>query len=139
MNDRKLLEKKKKLQRVRNMLKSTDGIEVIEICDGLNIRIAEYYSCEKVPDSRISEDSDNIYEWITDCMKFRNNMIVYLLCEGVPVKIRITDVQTAVKSLWDAHGTITTAVENLEKVYEVGNDSRDECNYLFDVYYITKA
>lgn len=140
MTDRKLLEKKKQLQRVRNMLKATDGIEVIQICDGLDVtdNIENYYSSEKIPDSRISENSGNIYGWIADRMGLENNMTVFLLCENIPVKIRITDVQTAVKNLWDSYGEITLTDENLDRVYEVGNDSRDEYNYLFDVYYIKK-
>ena len=138
MTNRQLLEKKKQIQRIRNILKVTDGIEIMEIHDGLNITIEDYYSGEKIPDSRIPENSDNIYEWITDCLKPENNMIVFLLCENIPVKIRIKDVQTAVKSLWDNHGGITFIDQKLETVYEVGNDSRDECNYLFDVYRIKK-
>ncbi len=137
MTDRRLLEKKKKLQRIRNMLKITDGIEVLEICGSLNIEIENYYSAEKVPDSRISPD-DDIYNRITEYMKLRNNMTVFLFCEGVPVKIRITDVSAAVRSLWDAYGEITIADENLITVCEIGNDSRDEYNYLFDVYNIKK-
>lgn len=138
MIDRKLLEKKKKLQRIRNMLKVTDGIEVLEICDSLNVEIENYYSAEKIPDSRISPD-DDIYSRIAEYMKLRNNMTVFLFCEGVPVKIRITDVFTAVGSLWNAYGDITVADENLITVCEIGNDSRDEYNYLFDVYKIKKS
>lgn len=137
MIDRKLFEQKKKLQCIRNMLKVMDGIEVIEICDGLNVDIKDYYSSEKIPDSRISVNYD-IYRWIADCMGLENNMIVFLLCENIPVKIRIKDVQTAIKSLWDNHGGITFIDQKLETVYEVGNDSRDEYNYLFDVYHIKK-
>lgn len=137
MIDRKLFEQKKKLQRIRNILKVTDGIEVIEICNSLNVDIEDYYSNEKIPDSRISVNHD-IYRWIADCIGLENNMIVFLLCENIPVKIRIKDVQTAVKSLWDNHGGITFIDQKLETVYEVGNDSRDEYNYLFDVYRIKK-
>lgn len=102
MIDRKLFEQKKKLQRIRNILKVTDGIEVIEICNSLNVDIEDYYSNEKIPDSRISVNHD-IYRWIADCIGLENNMIVFLLCENIPVKIRIKDVQTAVKVC----GTIT--------------------------------
>lgn len=90
------------------------------------------------PDSRIPENSGSIYEWISDCTGLENNMVVYLLCEGIPVKVRITDVKTAVKSIWDAYGGITFIDRKLEKVYEVGNDSRDEYNFLFDIYYTIK-
>lgn len=120
------------------MLKVTDGIEVLEICDSLNVEIENYYSAEKIPDSRISPD-DDIYSRIAEYMKLRNNMTVFLFCEGVPVKIRITDVFTAVGSLWNAYGDITVADENLITVCEIGNDSRDEYNYLFDVYKIKKS
>lgn len=138
MLDRQLLEKKKKLQRIRNMLKVTDGIEVVEICDGLDVDIENYYSCKKIPDSVIPVNSDNIYEWIADCLELENNMNVFLLCENIPVKIRIKDVQTTVKSLWNAYGEITLIDQKLETVYEVGNDSRNEYNYLFDIYHIKK-
>lgn len=137
MIDLTLLEKKKKLQRIRNILKVADGIEVIEICDGLSIDIENYYSSEKIPDSIITPD-ENIYNKIIKYMHIQNNMITFIMCEGVPVKIRITDVKTAVKSLWNTYHEIMIIDENLTKVYEIGNDSRDEYNYLFDIFYIKK-
>lgn len=138
MIDRKLLEKKKKLQRIRNMLKVTDGITVLEICDDIHIDIEDYYSAEKIPDSRMSPDED-IYSQIVKRMNLKNNINIFLICEDVPVKVRITDVFAFVRNFWDSYSEITIADENLNKVCEVVNDSRDEYNYLFDVYNVKKS
>lgn len=133
-----LLQKKILLQRVRNMLKTISGIKVIEICENIKItdKIQNYYSCEKVPDLKIARNSENIYSCIIENMHLMNNITVFILCEGIPVKVKIMDVSTAVKSLWDINHEITIIDENMTKVYEIGFDSRDEYNYLFDIFYI---
>ena len=133
-----LLQKKILLQRVRNRLKTISGIKVIEIYENIKItdKIQNYYSCEKVPDLKIACNSENIYSFIIENMHLVNNMTVFILYEGIPVKVKITDVSTAVKSLWDINHEIMIIDENLTKVYEIGFDSRDEYNYLFDIFYI---
>ena len=135
-----ILKKKILLQRIRNMLKTISGIKVIEICENIQItdKIQNYYSCEKVPDLKIAYNSENIYRYIIENMHLMNNMTVYILFENIPVKVKIIDVPTAVKSLWDTHHEITIIDELMTKVYEIGCDSRDEYNYLFDIFYIKK-
>lgn len=137
---KEILQKKILLQRVRNMLKTISGIKVIEICENIKItdKIQNYYSCEKIPDLKIAYNSENIYSFIIENMHLVNNMIVFILFESIPVKVKIIDVSTVVKSLWDTHHEITIIDENLTKVYEIGCDSRDEYNYLFDIFYIKK-
>ncbi|MDE6672941.1 MAG: hypothetical protein K2K16_12230 [Ruminococcus sp.] len=133
-----LLQKKILLQRVHNMLKTISGIKVIEICENIKItdKIQNYYSCEKVPDLKIACNSENIYGFIIENMHLVNNMTVYILFESIPVKVKIMVVSTAVKSLWNTYHEITIIDENMTKVYEIGFDSRDEYNYLFDIFYI---
>ncbi|MDE6424664.1 MAG: hypothetical protein K2K89_00775 [Ruminococcus sp.] len=135
-----ILQKKILLQRIRNMLKTISGIEVIEICENIKItdKIQNYYSCEKVPDLKIACNSENIYSCIIENMHLVNNMTVYILFESITVKVKIMDVSTTVKSLWDTHHEITIIDEPMTKVYEIGFDSRDEYNYLFDIFYIKK-
>ena len=122
------------------MLKTISGIKVIEIFENIQItdKIQNYYSCEKIPDLKISYNSENIYGCIIENMHLMNNMTVYILFESIPVKVKIIDISTAVKSLWDTYHGITIIDENMIKVYEIGCDSRDEYNYLFDIFYIKK-
>ncbi|MCM1358442.1 MAG: hypothetical protein NC205_07585, partial [Prevotella sp.] len=84
------------------MLKTISGIEVIEICENIKItdKIQNYYSCEKIPDLKIPCNPENIYSRIIENMHLVNNMTVYILFESIPVKVKIMDVSTAVKSLW---------------------------------------
>ena len=47
----------------------------------------------------------------------------------------------ATQSLWnniDGTKGFTVLNEDMDKLFEVGNDSRDELNYLFDEYSIVK-
>lgn len=153
MVDRMLLEKKKKLQETRNMLKKLDGVEILyvyEECNDSKLKIiadslwnhtfTEYYSNTKSPDSKIRMDSGNldIYKWIKEVTKLKTNQIVFLFYNGVLVKIQIADVDNAIRTMWNriderSKGFLILS-ENMDTLLEVGSDSRDEMHYLFDEY-----
>lgn len=149
MIDKKLLQRKVALQKVRNILKTVNGVKILciyEECDSRleHISVKGYYSYSKQPDSRISVDSNDslIYQWIRENMKLKNNDVLFLLCNGIWIKIQIIEVTSAIQSLWNnidscCKGFIVLT-ENMDKLLEVGNDSRDEWNYLFDEYSIAK-
>ncbi len=149
MIDREILEKKKRLQKVRNVLKEISGITVLGIYenqyipefDGIFERLSKlgYYSPDKIPENSINFKSEDnvIYRWIIDSMKLENGMTVYLLCCDVWVKISFLDVCTAVKDIWNVIGGFTIITEDLTVLKECGSDSRDEYNYLYDEYDLT--
>lgn len=152
MVDKERLHKKLKLQTVRNILKTLNGVKILYIyenSDPILERISENfsdmgrYTYSKQPDSKISVKSDDIliYQWIIENMKLKNNDILFLLCEGIWIKIQIIEVMSATQCLWNNIDTLckgfTVLNEEMDKLLEVGNDSRDEWNFLFDEYSIT--
>lgn len=150
MVDKEMLSRKIALQKVRNILKAIKGIKILciyEECDFTLERIStmEYTSYSKQPDSKIPIDSNDslIYQWIIETMKLKNNDVLFLLCNGIWIKIQIIEVTTATQSLWnnlDSYSKgFTVLTENMDKLLEVGNDSRDEWNYLFDEYSIANS
>lgn len=153
MVDKERLQKKLKLQTVRNILKTLNGVKILYIyenSDPILERISENfsdmgrYTYSKQPDSKISVKSDDIliYQWIIENVKLKNNDILFLLCEGIWIKIQIIEVMSATQSLWNNIDTLckgfTVLNEEMDKLLEVGNDSRDEWNFLFDEYAIIK-
>ena len=153
MVDNERLHKKLKLQTVRNILKTLNGVKILYIyenSDPILERISENfsdmgrYTYSKQPDSKISVKSDDIliYQWIIENMKLKNYDILFLLCEGIWIKIQIIEVMSATQCLWNNIDTLckgfTVLNEEMDKLLEVGNDSRDEWNFLFDEYSITK-
>ena len=148
-----LLEKKKKLQKTRNMLKKLDGVEILyvyEECNDSKLKIIAdslwnhtftgQYSNTKSPDSKIRRDSGDldIYKWIKEVTKLKTNQIVFLFYNGVLVKIQIADVDNAIQTMWNriderSKGFLILS-ENMDTLLEVGSDSRDEMHYLFDEY-----
>lgn len=150
MVDKELLEKKKKIQKVRNILKTFNGVMIIciyENGDSVLDRILEnlseigYYSNTKQPDSKIPINAGDslICEWIIKNMKLKNDDILFLLCDGIWVKIQIMDIMNAIQSLWNHTGGtkgFTVLNEKMDKLLDAASDSRDELNYLFDEYSI---
>lgn len=147
--NKKLLENKKQIQKAKNILKSMSSIKVLHIYDidyieqleKINFKNSGYYSSLKIPDSKISYDTDEfiIYRWIIDCMKLKNKELVYFLCNNIWTKIQIIDVESAVKELWNYNNESKGFIifnEKLHKLLEVGSDSRDENNYLYDEFII---
>lgn len=152
MVDKELLKNKIKLQTVRNKLKTLNGVKILCIFENGNPVLEHilesfsdigYYSYEKQPDSKISVKSDDlsIYQWIIENMKLKNNDVLFLLCERIWIKIQIIEVISATQSLWNIDTScrgFTVLNEEMDKLLEVGNDSRDEWNFLFDEYSIAK-
>lgn len=152
MVDKELLKNKIKLQTVRNKLKTLNGVKILCIFENGNPVLEHilesfsdigYYSYEKQPDSKISVKSDDlsIYQWIIENMKLKNNDVLFLLCERIWIKIQIIEIISATQSLWNIDTScrgFTVLNEEMDKLLEVGNDSRDEWNFLFDEYSIAK-
>ena len=66
---------------------------------------------------------------------------MYFYWDGIWIKIQIIDVMNATQSLWnniDGTKGFTVLNGDMDKLFEVGDDSRDELNYLFDEYSIVK-
>ncbi|MDE6710088.1 MAG: hypothetical protein K2J76_06335, partial [Oscillospiraceae bacterium] len=57
----------------------------------------------------------------------------YFFYCGLWVQIRIQNLQLAVQSLWYENNFLL-AEKNLSRILEVGFDSRDEDNYLIDIW-----
>ncbi len=146
MIDRALYERKKTLQRARNALRKLKGAETLEAdclpeLDGIFGRLRELGFCsnDRPPDNALpcgSSDTD-IAEWISICINAETGAEYYLLYENIAFKIRISEPSAAVMSLWSAYGNckgFTLVSIDKTKVYDLGCDSRDENNYLFDKY-----
>ena len=150
MVDKEMLSKKIALQKVRNILKAIKGIKILCIYEEYDFTLEHistmgYTSYSKQPDSKIPIDSNDslICQWIKECMKLKNDDVLFLLCNGIWIKIQIIEVTTATQSLWnniDSYSKgFTVLTEKMDKLLEVGNDSRDEWNYLFDEYSIANS
>ena len=151
MADRELMNKRITLQRVRNTLKTVEGVEVLHIYEESEPALDRvldmlgdlgYTSYSKLPDSSIDEHTDDasLYEWVAECIGLEKGAVFFLRCEGFWVKIRIADRETAARSLWNdieprCKG-FTVLNEKMDRFMDIGNDSRDEQNYLFDEYHI---
>ena len=131
------MEKRRYLQEITEMLKNINGIVILEIYE-VNIierlKNTEYFSCDRIPESKINCKSDkkDICQWIINCMDFHNGDIVHFIFNNICSKVKLIDVEKAVFELWEKNGSITVLSENDLK--EICEDSRDEYNYLFDKY-----
>lgn len=161
MNEEKriLLERKKAMQDAKNKLKHIDGqgLDVLDIFEedtkpALEEIISEYrathFSSDIPADYKISTDApqEQIYSWIIEKLQLHEGK-EYVLWERSPIwaTIKINNVYEAVKSMWiHKHKNFILVDMESKKVLEVGNDSRDEYNYLIDIHvtkgrkYITK-
>ena len=147
MVDRELLQKKRLLQRNKNILSKIEGIKILDyteqkIFDENYLQNIGFYSITKEADSKIScfSEESEIIEWIIDLVNFEIEQIWYLWIYDHLIKIQISDVRIAVKNFWiyinpDSKGFVLIT-ENKKIMYEFGNDSRDEDNILFDKYYL---
>lgn len=152
---KQLLKKKIKIQQVKNKLKLLNGIEILEIFENdengrLNEIFSDYYpvmcSNNTLPHSRLSFESSDleIFSWIASKMRLENGQEYFFLCNGIWARIRIINLQWAIKSLWEQNryrqgkhkigslGFLLMEV-NLNYIMEAGCDSRDEYNYLIDI------
>lgn len=148
MTDRQkqIAEKQRRLY-LKNWLKELSGIEVLEVYEGDENRelCAMYqaylltYQIENgsLPYSKLpfSSSKSEIYTWILQGMEIRKQK-EYFLYHRVWMKIRILDAALAVESLWEASGGLGFLLAQTDYSYmlEVGADSRDEENYLLDIW-----
>lgn len=148
MTDRQkqIAEKRKRLS-LNNWFKKLSGIEVLEIYDkGENVELCTMYETYlptyriengSMPYSKLpfSSPKSEIYAWILQNMKITAQK-EYFLYNGVWIKIRVLDAELAVESLWEASGElgILLAQADYSCILEVGADSRDEGNYLIDIW-----
>lgn len=147
MVDRELIQKKKFLQRTKNILSKIEGIKILDyteqkIFDENYLQNIGFYSITKEADSKISRFSEEseIIEWIIDLVNFETEQIWYLWIYNYLIKVQISDARTAVQNFWkyinpDSKGFVLIT-ENKKIMYEFGNDSRDEDNILFDKYFL---
>ncbi|WP_032120929.1 hypothetical protein [Clostridium amazonitimonense] len=160
IQENQLLKKKIKIQQVKNKLKLLNGIEILETFENdenrrLNEMFSDYYpvmcSNNTLPHSKLSFESSDleIFSWISSEMRLENGQEYFFLCNGIWTRIRIIDLQWAIKSLWEhnrykqgkhkigSFGFLLMEV-NLNYIMEAGCDSRDEYNYLIDIWACAK-
>ena len=131
------MEKRRYLRKITEMLNNMSGMHLLEICEvniSEKLKNTEYFSCEKIPESKINcrSDKKDICQWIINCMDFHNGDIVNLIFNNICAKVKLIDMEKAVFELWEKNENITVLSENDLK--EICEDSRDEYNYLFDKY-----
>ena len=155
MRNKELLEKKKKLQETCNILKIMNSIKILHIYEtNENPELTQIensfnelgvYSNDKKPDDRISSKSteDEIIQWISGLLLLKKNDILFLYCNGLWVKIEVTNEQLIIKELWNHERNyfktnycvgFRIVLCTMDRMFEFGFDSRDEYNILFDEY-----
>lgn len=141
MIDKKLLEFKLRMQKIRNILKDLNGLKILEISeihfDFKILKKSGYYADQKIPNSKISiySKASDLYDWIIQCLQLEDGKILFLLLDSFPIKVKILNVEIAVKNLWQAR-EITILDVQQTVLSEICCDSRDEQHYLFDFYYL---
>ena len=134
--DKELLEKKKQLQKAKNIFAKLSGLELLNLEEmSLYELISEdQYLCKAHPNSCISFDVDvaDIVNWMKDNMPFRDGSEVFLIINSYCLHVRICNIKEAYTSIWDTLGSALFVSIDKKKMYEFGADSRDEYNYLFD-------
>lgn len=145
MTDRQqLIARKAALQSAKNKLRGLSGVCVLEIYEGnrkldkLYLDYAATYGCIKEPRSRLPFNcsKEDIVSWIIDIMGLKEQKEYFIFC-GVWGRIKISDLHRAVSSMWECekncHGFLL-AEGDLSRIMECGSDSRDEENYLIDLW-----
>ncbi len=134
--DKELLEKKKRLQKTKNILKELAGLEIISIEE---ISLSELVDMDMrrnkmIPDSKIgfSDDISAIVNWIENNVPFKEDSDFYFIVNTHCVKARIANSEEAYSSIWAKMGRAIFLSDSKKTMYEFGCDSRDEYNYLFD-------
>lgn len=151
--DKDILKRKIHLQKVRNCLKNLNGVDVVCFLENTEHEklfaveqkyFPSVYSLDKTPDAILScyTSEKEVIEWIKSHTGIQPHKNYYFRCSDVWVKIQIAEVETGIKSLWEheqylghqySYGFILVD-EKIEKMIEVGFDSRDEYNYFYDSY-----
>ena len=136
--DKALLERKKNLQRTKNILTEIAGIGVLDLEEKnfFDVIDSEIFNSKICPDSKIDfrKDSAEIVNWIIDNTPFVTGDNTYLLINNYSVYVKIIDLKMLYRTLWDKEGAVIILSEDKHHLYEFGNDSRDEDNYVFDKY-----
>ena len=145
MAEREELRKRLMLQKTKNLISVIEGIKVLEyeeqtLFDEEYLRRINYLGQDKIPDSKISDRSNDaeVTVWINKFIDLRKDQLWYIWLNGYLVKIQILDTEKAITGLWnnidpDCKGFVLID-EDKKMMYEFGNDSRNEENYLFDKY-----
>ena len=139
----KLIAHKKTVLYTKARLQQMAGIEVIKVFEQsepeeLNEIYSAYassaYSYDFEPYSRLPYDSSEmkVYSWIIALMGLKEGEEYFFRC-GLWVQIRIQNPQLAVQSLWHENNFLLVET-NFSRVLEAGFDSRDEDNYLIDIW-----
>lgn len=139
-----IAERQKKMY-LRSWIKRLEGVEVLEIYEA-NTPIAlctlyeAYLSTYQIENGSLpycklpfSSSKSEIYAWILQKMDIQDGQEVFLYYRQW-MKIRIEDAALAVASLWEASGGFLLASVDCRQILEVGTDSRDEENYLLDIW-----
>lgn len=145
-----LISQKLHILSVKKILGQLSGIDVIEVVwNDENTALGDMYSAyvpvmcsyATVPYNKISYKSteEQIIFWITTNMGLKENTEYFFRCNGVWVKIKFSDLYSGIKSLWKHQGIgFMLANSNATRIMEVSFDSRDENNYLLDIWDYTK-
>lgn len=147
---RDIISRKIQINRVKQMMSRMEGIEALEMDEnGENILLAERYlsytravyaqdgpsPCSRLP-HRSSER--RIVSWILENMCLDGSQTYFFLCYGIWVKIRFSDLWAGVKSLWEHYGPCVKGFllsdAEVSRFMEVSADSRDEENYVMDIW-----
>ena len=139
--------REKNLLAAKRKLMSIDGIQVVEVYEkGQNQELNSMYSSyisnvykkNAMPYSRLPEKSSKaqVYSWVIDTMGLKEGQEYFYYC-GIWAKTRISDLQLATQSLCNLGGGIIgflLAEVDLSRMLELSSDSRDEYNYLIDIW-----
>lgn len=141
-----LIAQKLQILSVKQTLKKLSGIEIMGIVDDNDNRIlGEIWStyepamCSNttVPYSKIAYKSseEQVISWIAASMELKEDICYFFDCHGTWVKIKFLNLHDGIKSLWEHGGLGFILVNNnLTQIMEASFDSRDEDNYLIDIW-----
>ena len=141
-----LIAKKLHILSVKKTLGRLSGIDIIGIVDeNENNRLSELYSAytpimcsyATVPYSKISYKSneEQVASWIIESMELKENIRYFFKCKGTWVGIKFLNLHEGVNSLWKHQGLgFMLASNDLTQIMEASFDSRDEDNYLIDIW-----
>lgn len=141
----KLIAHKKAVLYTKARLKQMSGIEVIKIfeqneLEELNEIYSAYtstysYDYDFEPYSKLPYGSPEtqIYSWIIAVIGLKEEAEYFFLCGSLWVRIKIQNLQLAAQSLWYGKNFLL-AETNFSRIMEVDFDSRDEDNYLIDIW-----
>lgn len=139
MVNKEVLNRKIQLQRTKNLMKQIIGIRVLTYDDAISTTLLYemgYYDSLKRPDSMISLTSSehDLIAWINELVEINDDDTCYILCGMYMAKILVLEKSSMLSDLWKCSHCISILNNEQTMIYEIGCDSRDEYNYLFDKY-----